>query len=50
MDSENADMKWNRDTEYMRTTEGKVAQRKLVEETLAELKKVDPSTSGVISA
>jgi hypothetical protein len=34
----------------MRTAEGKEAQRKLVEETLAELKKVDPSTVGVLSA
>jgi hypothetical protein len=40
----------NRDTEYMRTAAGKEAQRKLVQETLAELKKVDPSTAGVISA
>ncbi len=34
----------------MRNLEGKEAQRKLVDETLAEMKKVDPSTTDVIAA
>lgn len=40
---------WNRDTVYMRTAEGKEVQRRLFEETLAEMKKIDPSTVGVIA-
>jgi hypothetical protein len=34
----------------MRTSEGNSVQRKLVEETVAEMEKVDPSTKGVIPA